>query len=107
MKKILALLFIVGVAHAEQCNTSNALVNLRPGAEWVLSSENYKTLQWMDKKQTKPSAYEVKSEINACIARKTNRENDIRMTKDIAFDKSRSDKERLEALSKLMSIYSK
>ena len=42
--------------------TSVALQNLRPGALWELENENYNTLIWRDKVQSKPSQEEVEAE---------------------------------------------
>lgn len=36
-----------------------ALVFLRPGAEWALRGETYEGLEWLDKNQTKPSLEEI------------------------------------------------
>ena len=42
--------------------TSVALQNLRPGALWELENENYNTLIWRDKVQSKHSQQEVEAE---------------------------------------------
>ena len=41
-----------------------ALLSLRPGAEWVLEGEDYSGLEWMDSSQTKPTETEVNSKIS-------------------------------------------
>ncbi len=42
--------------------TSKAIENLRPGATWELRNEDYDTLVWTDKTQTRPTKSEVKAE---------------------------------------------
>ena len=41
-----------------------ALLSLRPGAEWVLEGEDYSGLTWLDSSQTKPTETEVNSKIS-------------------------------------------
>ena len=41
-----------------------ALQSLKPGAEWTLRGEDYSGLEWVDKKQTKPTETEVNSKIS-------------------------------------------
>ena len=41
-----------------------ALLSLRPGAEWVLEGEDYSGLEWLDSSQTKPTETEVNSKIS-------------------------------------------
>ena len=41
-----------------------ALLSLRPGAEWVLEGEDYSGLEWLDSRQTKPTETEVNSKIS-------------------------------------------
>ena len=41
-----------------------ALLSLRPGAEWVLRGTEYSGLIWRDKDQTKPTETEINSKIS-------------------------------------------
>ena len=41
-----------------------ALLALKPGAEWVLRGEDYSGLEWLDSKQTQPTETEVNSKIS-------------------------------------------
>ena len=41
----------------------DALVSLRPGAEWSWSGIEYSGLNWLDTEQTKPTAEEINAEI--------------------------------------------
>ena len=41
-----------------------ALQSLKPGAEWTLRGEDYSGLEWVDKKQTKPTETEINSKIS-------------------------------------------
>jgi hypothetical protein len=40
-----------------------AIMSLRPGAEWALNGEDYTQLNWLDTIQTKPTLQEVQTEI--------------------------------------------
>lgn len=42
---------------------ANALIALRPKAEWSLLGDNYEGIEWLDKNQTKPTLAEVEAEI--------------------------------------------
>ena len=42
----------------------SALLNLKPGAEWVLRGTEYSGLTWRDKDQTKPTETEINSKIS-------------------------------------------
>tara|TARA_R110000868_G_scaffold17385_2_gene76500 strand:+ start:645 stop:893 length:249 start_codon:yes stop_codon:yes gene_type:complete len=42
---------------------ANALMTLRPKAQWSLLGEDYADINWLDKKQTQPTLAEVESEI--------------------------------------------
>jgi hypothetical protein len=58
-----------------------ALLTLRPGAEWVLHGDTYAGLEWLDAVQTKPTEQEIVDEIAALDAAATaeaTREADIR-----------------------------
>lgn len=40
-----------------------AILNLRPGAQWILNGDNYEGLQWLDENQTKPTIEEIDAEV--------------------------------------------
>lgn len=40
-----------------------ALLSLRPGAEWTLNGDTYAGLVWLDQKQSKPTQEEIDAEI--------------------------------------------
>ncbi len=40
-------------------NTTDALLSLRPGAQWVLRGDEYSGLEWLDETQTKPTEEEI------------------------------------------------
>ena len=42
----------------------SALLNLKPGAQWVLCGTEYSGLTWRDKDQTKPKETEINSKIS-------------------------------------------
>ena len=62
-----------------------ALLSLRPGAEWVLEGEDYSGLEWMDSSQTKPTETEVNSKISELDSAEPMRllriERDVRIAK--------------------------
>lgn len=41
-----------------------ALTQIRPNAEWILSGDDYDSLEWLDKKQSKPSFEEIENAIS-------------------------------------------
>ena len=43
---------------------SDALLTLRPNAQWTLRGDHYAGLEWLDTEQTSPSWAEVEAEIN-------------------------------------------
>ena len=62
-----------------------ALLSLRPGAEWTLNGSDYSGLTWLDTKQTQPTETEVNSKIseldNAEAMRLLRIERDTRIAK--------------------------
>ena len=62
-----------------------ALLSLRPGAEWTLRGNDYSGLTWLDTKQTQPTETEVNSKIseldNAEAMRLLRIERDVRIAK--------------------------
>ena len=44
----------------ESIGKTNAILSLRPGAEWVLRGDD---LEWLDKNQTEPTSAEIDAEI--------------------------------------------
>ena len=62
-----------------------ALLSLRPGAEWTLNGSDYSGLTWLDTKQTQPTETEVNSKIseldNAEAMRLLRIERDVRIAK--------------------------
>ena len=42
----------------------SALQALKPGAQWTLRGDEYSGLEWLDSKQTKPTATEVNNKIS-------------------------------------------
>ena len=43
---------------------AEALLVIRPNAQWSLSGDDYSNLQWLDNEQSAPSWEEVKAEID-------------------------------------------
>lgn len=72
MRKFLLLLFIPSISFGA-CGITQALENLRPGAEWILRGNNYAGLTWTDTVQTKPTLSEIATEISNCQADESNR----------------------------------
>ena len=44
---------------------ADALVALKPGAQWVLRGTEYSGLEWLDSSQTKPTETEINSKISS------------------------------------------
>ena len=42
----------------------DALISLRPKAEWILDGNTYAGLKWLDKSQTKPTEEEINAKIS-------------------------------------------
>ena len=47
-----------------QVRISDALLQLKPGAEWSVSGNTYEGINWLDKTQTKPTKDEVNKKID-------------------------------------------
>ena len=64
---------------------TDALLALKPGAEWVLRGEDYSGLEWLDSGQTKPTETEVTNKVTALDAAEPMKllriERDIRIAK--------------------------
>ena len=64
---------------------TDAIMSLKPGAEWVLRGTEYSGLEWLDSSQTKPTETEVNSKIsaldNAEAMRLLRIERDVRIAK--------------------------
>ena len=43
---------------------ADALISLKPGAQWVLRGDDYTGLEWLDSKQTQPTETEINSKIS-------------------------------------------
>lgn len=42
---------------------TKALHDIRPGAEWTLSGNDYANIEWLDTKQTKPTLAQIQAAI--------------------------------------------
>ena len=64
---------------------TDAIMSLKPGAEWVLRGTEYSGLEWLDSSQTKPTETEINSKIseldNAEAMRLLRIERDTRIAK--------------------------
>ena len=47
---------------------TDALLALKPGAQWVLRGSDYSGLEWLDSSQTKPTETEVNDKVTALDA---------------------------------------
>ena len=43
---------------------SDAIIELKPGADYILRGEDYSDLEWLDSSQTKPTETEINSKIS-------------------------------------------
>ena len=64
---------------------SDAILKLKPGADYILRGEDYSGLEWLDSSQTKPTETEINSKIseldNAEPMRLLRIERDVRIAK--------------------------
>ena len=64
---------------------SDAILKLKPGAEYILRGEDYSGLEWLDSSQTKPTETEINSKISELDAAEPMRllriERDVRIVK--------------------------
>ena len=64
---------------------TDAIMSLKPGAEWVLRGTQYSGLEWVDSSQTKPTETEVSNKISSLDAAEPMRllriERDARISK--------------------------
>ena len=64
---------------------THALKALKPGAQWVLTGEDYSGLPWLDSSQTKPTETEINSKISVLDSAEAMKllreERDIRIAK--------------------------
>ena len=51
-----------------------ALINIKPGAQWKLDGDNYEGLTWLDDNIEKPSKEELENEMNRLRGEYTNKE---------------------------------
>ena len=89
------------------CTVAEALADGWPGAQWTIENQNVKTLRWVDKTQKRPTNAQIKNAVKNCDARRATKAKEIQAAKVSAFDQSKPDSERLEAMSKLLTIYMK
>ena len=63
---------------------SDAITELKPGADYILRGEDYSDLEWLDSSQTKPTETEINSKISELDAAESMRllrvERDKRLT---------------------------
>ena len=52
----------------EEYSIVDALVELKPGAEWSIGGRDYEQLVWLDKSQTKPTLDELNTKLSEMIA---------------------------------------
>ena len=43
---------------------SDAIIELKPGADWIQRGEDYSGLEWLDSSQTKPTETEINNKIS-------------------------------------------
>jgi hypothetical protein len=51
----------------KQINIVDAILTLKPNAQWVLKGNEYTGLEWLDDVQTKPTEEEINTEIERLI----------------------------------------
>lgn len=101
--KYLILLFPV-FALAKECDVASTVQTLRPEAEWTLKGNNYRTINWLDKKSSQPTMGEVNTAITQCRADTTIRNEQKVKARLIVKDADVDPKLRLNALILLMDL---
>lgn len=71
---LLMLMPCLSYGASDQCTTAKVLIQIRPGAAWVMQGDSMKTIKWLDAKQKKPSTSEVEKARQACLADAKDRE---------------------------------
>src|SRR5688500_13420214 len=86
------------------CAITEALSEIRPGAEWNLSGNSYDGITWLDNNQKKPTKKEVSDGIKACNDKLAAQRSAKEEAKTILRDPTKTDRERLEAVIKVIDI---
>lgn len=86
------------------CELRDALVAVRPLAEWSLRGEDYAGLKWIDKSQTKPSEAEINTAISNCRAQAAIDKQQREQAVIDARNSSKSTQERIDALIKAIDL---
>lgn len=103
MKKIIiALLFIPSLSFGA-CGITEALLVLRPGAEWSMKGESYEGIIWMDK-SIQPTKQEVSDQIIACQSTKTTRDSSKTQAKLDVKNGTLTQAQRFQALLILLDL---
>jgi hypothetical protein len=88
--------------------TTRAIQNLRPGAHWGITNDDYVTLEWLDDPATKPTLAEVNTEIarlQTPVGIEEMRQNDEVRRIDLAVVKAlRNHENRLRVVENALSI---
>ena len=99
----------------EEYSIVDALVELRPGAEWSIESRDYNKLTWLDTSQTKPTLDELNAKLTEMnsgeamkqLRRKRNRklaESDWTQSSDIPLETRDKWKSYRQSLSDIPAI---
>lgn len=102
--RYLFLLLLASTCFARDCSVPDALVQIRPGAEWALGGDAYEGLEWLDKSQTKPSQSEVNQAQADCQTNKTVSKAQKAQAVADAQDKGKTADERIDALLKVLGL---
>lgn len=86
------------------CGITEALSDIKPGAQWVMNGELYSGLEWLDKNQSKPTNKEVQDGVAACELRRLQDEALKRQAILDVQNTTKTDQERIDALIKVIDL---
>lgn len=103
LKLAFSLILLPSLVLAD-CGIGDALLTLRPRAEWNLRGETYEGLEWLDRSQTKPTSKEVSDAMTACEQQRTSDDSARAQAKFDLNSTAKTDTERLNALITYMGL---
>lgn len=103
MKMYLAC-FLIATFSSAECRISDVLLTLRPNAEWVLYGDTTSGLQWLDKKQSRPTDLQINSAIATCQQAKTLDDSARAQAKIDLNSTTKTDTQRIDAIIKYLGL---
>lgn len=86
------------------CTIEDQFTSIRPGATYIVHSGDYDGIEWTDKNTTKPTRQEMSAALSACQLSLVQETASIEQAKQDAINNSKTDHERLIALTKYLGL---